>query len=162
MGCDDHRDQNEDEGAPPAHHLVASSFYKRSAFPPQFWDGMARATLKDMPGPLREAYLAIVPDRRRLTTMFERDRQRMLAFKDWKDDDIRAIRAPTLLILADHDVVSAEHAVQMYRLLPQGRLVILPGAHGAYLGVVVAARQGSLLPPMSMKLFEAFLDDRLE
>jgi pimeloyl-ACP methyl ester carboxylesterase len=142
--------------------IVASSCYKRSAFPPQFWDGLARATLNDMPKPLRDAYLAIVPDPRRLAVMFERDRQRMLTFKDWQDDDLRAIKAPTLLIVADRDVVSPEHTVAMYRLLPQARLVIMPGAHGAYLGEVVAARKGSPLPLMSVRLFEEFLDAGLE
>ena len=138
--------------------IVASSFYKRSALNPEFWQGMPTATVDNMPKLLREAYLAIVPDPRRLAAMHERDKQRMLAFKDWKDDDIRSIKVPTLLISGDQDVVRPEHTVEMYRLLPHGRLVILPAGHGGYLGEITVGNKGSPLPRMTVALIEDFLD----
>jgi pimeloyl-ACP methyl ester carboxylesterase len=138
--------------------VVASAFYKRSGVPPQFWEGMAHATLDDMPQGLKDAYRAIVPDRKRLSAMFERDKQRMLTFQDWKDDDLRAIQAPTFLLAGDHDVMLPEHIVQMYRLLPHGRMAILPGAHGAYLGEATVTRKGSPLPLLTVAMVEEFLD----
>jgi pimeloyl-ACP methyl ester carboxylesterase len=138
--------------------VVASAFYKRSGVPAQFWEAMPRATLDDMPKGLKDAYLAIVPDREQLRAMFNRDKQRMVAFKDWKDDDIRSIKAPTLLLAGDQDVMGPEHIVEMYRLLPHGRMAILPGAHGAYLGEVTVARKGSRLPPLTVALIEEFVD----
>jgi pimeloyl-ACP methyl ester carboxylesterase len=142
--------------------IVASSFYKRSGFPAAFWEGMARATVDNMPKALKDAYLAIVPDPRRLAAMHDRDKQRMVTFVDWKDDALRSIQAPTMLIAGDQDVVSPEHTVAMYRLLRQGTLVILPGAHGAYLGEVTVARKGSPLPRVTVALVEDFLDRPLE
>jgi pimeloyl-ACP methyl ester carboxylesterase len=138
--------------------VVASGFYKRSGVPAQFWEGMAHATLDNMPQGLKDAYLAIVPDPKRLRAMFERDKQRMLTFQDWKDDDLRAIKAPTLLLAGDQDVMLPEHIVQMYRLLPHGRMAILPGAHGAYLGEATVTRKGSPLPPLTVAMVEEFLD----
>jgi pimeloyl-ACP methyl ester carboxylesterase len=34
---------------------------------------------------------------------------------------------PVLLIVADRDVVSVEHAVEMLRLLPRAELAVVPG-----------------------------------
>jgi pimeloyl-ACP methyl ester carboxylesterase len=138
--------------------VVASAFYKRSGVPPQFWEFMPRATLDDMPKGLRDAYLAIVPDRQRLLAMFNRDKQRMVTFADWKDDDLRAITAPTLLLAGDQDVMRPEHIVEMYRLLPHAHMAILPGGHGGYLGEVTVADKGSRLPPLTVAMIEEFLD----
>ncbi len=138
--------------------VVASAFYKRSGVPPQFWESMPRATLESMPKALKDAYLAIVPDPKRLMAMFNRDKQRMVTFTDWKDDDLRAIAAPTLLLAGDSDVMRPEHIVEMYRLLPHGRMAILPGGHGTYLGEVTTAQKGSRLPLLTVALIDEFLD----
>lgn len=119
--------------------VSASSCYKRDAFYPWFWEFMPNASLDNMPQPLQDAYLSINPSREGLLAMHSRDRDRMLNFTDWNDDNIRSIKAPTLLINADRDVVKPEHTVEMYRLLPQGRLVILPGTHGEYIGEITTS-----------------------
>lgn len=51
-----------------------------------------------------------------------------------------------------------EHVVQMYRLLPHGRMAIPPGGHGAYLGEVTVARKGSRSPLMTVAMIEEFPD----
>ena len=89
--------------------------------------------------------------------MHDRDLYRMQNFKDWKDDDIRSIQAPTLVVNGDADVATAEHAVEMFRLLPHGRLAILPGIHGEYLGEATVARAGSKVPELFVALVEEFL-----
>jgi hypothetical protein len=55
------------------------------------------------------------------------------------------------------DVVRPEHAVEMYRLLPHGRLAILGGSHGSYLGEAMSADPNSKVP----ELFVAMLDEYL-
>ena len=68
----------------------------------------------------------------------------MDAGQDWSADSIRAMTAPTFIIIGDHDIVRPEHAVEMYRLrgggdtarasqpflteAPPARLAILPGS----------------------------------
>lgn len=42
----------------------------------------------------------------------------MKVFKGWTDDEMRSIKAPTLVINANTDVGSPEHAVEMYRIIP--------------------------------------------
>jgi len=51
----------------------------------------------------------------------------MRDFKDIPDDAIRAITAPTLVMVGDADVVRPEHAVEFLRLLPHAQLAVLPG-----------------------------------
>ena len=45
--------------------------------------------------------------------------------------DLATLTMPTLVILGDDDEVKLEHAVAMYRALPDGELAVLPRAtHG--------------------------------
>jgi pimeloyl-ACP methyl ester carboxylesterase len=48
-------------------------------------------------------------------------------------DDLRAIEAPTLVILGENDQVTPEHARQMVDLLPHGNLAIIQGGGHATL-----------------------------
>jgi len=48
------------------------------------------------------------------------------------DEELRRIQAPTLLIVGDRDIVTPEHAVEMFRSIPDAQLCIVPDAgHGA-------------------------------
>jgi len=49
----------------------------------------------------------------------------MRDFKDIPDEAIRAIAAPTLVMIGDSDVVRPEHAVELIRPLPHAQLAIL-------------------------------------
>ena len=46
--------------------------------------------------------------------------------QDWPPEAIQSIKAPTLLIIEDSDVVRPEHAVEMFRL-PRSQFAVLPG-----------------------------------
>jgi hypothetical protein len=48
--------------------------------------------------------------------------------------------------------------VELTRLLPHARLMILPGGHGDYLGELLGAQPGSPYPELSAGLIEQFLD----
>jgi pimeloyl-ACP methyl ester carboxylesterase len=106
---------------------LVSAFTKRSGTPPQFWDGFKGATLQTMPAELREAYLRVAPHPENLQSFFEKSVKRMVDFRDMPDADIRAIRAPSLVLIGDKDIILPEHAIEMSRLLPNGQLAILPG-----------------------------------
>ncbi len=41
---------------------------------------------------------------------------------------LKAITAPTLILIGDHDVIRTEHAVKIFEHLPNGALAILPNA----------------------------------
>lgn len=138
--------------------VLASGAYKRNGMQPGFFESLRNATLDDMPGPLKEAYLAANPDSQGLRAMFERDRARMLAFKDISDAEIRAIQAPAFVINADADVVRPEHALELSHTLPHAQVAILPGVHGAYIGELSALNQRPEIPALVTAMIEAFLD----
>jgi len=107
--------------------IVASAMVKRDGLPPGFWDGMRHATLANMPAELRENYKRLSPHPEQLQTFHDKCAQRMLAFKDWPDEVVKAINAPVLLIIGDRDIILPEHAVEMLRLLPNAQLAVIPG-----------------------------------
>lgn len=137
--------------------VLGSAAYSREGLPPGFFEGMKQATLESMPEPLQNAYRQINPDPKGLKAMFDRDVARMLSFKDISDTDIRAIQAPALVINGDNDVILPEHALALWRLLPKGRLAILPSGHGDYIGEICAINKDSNLPLMVTALVEEFL-----
>jgi pimeloyl-ACP methyl ester carboxylesterase len=48
-------------------------------------------------------------------------------FKGYSAAEVRSIRAPVLIMMGDHDGIRPEHAVEMYRLIPNAQLAIFPG-----------------------------------
>ena len=137
--------------------VLISTFYKRDGVIPGFFEGMSHATLENMPGPLKTAYLQINNDQKGLQTMFEKDRDRMIDFKDWSDDELRSIKAPTFLIAGDHDVMTPEHVVKMSKIIPNAELMILPGTHGSFIGEICSAEEGSKMPEMTVAIIKEFL-----
>lgn len=107
--------------------VVASAMTKRDGLAPGFWDGMKNASLASMPSELKEAYLKTSPHPDKLQSFHDKSVARMMNFKDWPDDVLKSITAPTIILVGDHDIIRPEHAVEMFRLLPKGRLAILPG-----------------------------------
>src|SRR5262245_34915970 len=140
--------------------VFASSMTKRSGAQPQFWDFIGKARFEDMPQALKDAFLRVNPDPAKLRNMHDKDLARMRSFQDVPDAEVAAIRAPTLIMLGDHDVVRPEHAFELTKLIPGSRLLILPGGHGDYIGEVDAAPEGSPWPALTAGLVEAFLDNQ--
>jgi pimeloyl-ACP methyl ester carboxylesterase len=62
---------------------------------------------------------------------------------------MQSINAPTLVVTGDHDIVRPEHAVLMFRLLPNAQLAVLPGTDH----MTIVNRSDWLVP-----MIEAFLD----
>jgi pimeloyl-ACP methyl ester carboxylesterase len=139
--------------------IVISGACKRDGMIPGFFDGFKNATLDQMPQPLQDGYRNVAQDPAKLQVMFEKDVYRMAHFTDWSDDDIRSIKAPALIMNADHDVVMPEHALQIARLIPNAQLVILPGVHGEFLGEQCTYKPGSKFPGITAQLIDAFLQE---
>lgn len=136
--------------------IIASAFYKRDGAPAGFWKGFDNPKFSDMPQIYKDEYLKI-KDEAALMNMFNKDVQRMYNFKDWKKEDIASIQAPTLVVIGDRDLPTPEHAAEMARLLPHGRLAILPGGHGEYFGEAFFPDKGSKMPEVFTTLIEDFL-----
>ena len=137
--------------------LLASTFYQKEGLLPGFLEGMSKSTLEDMPEALVNAFLAVNPDRHGLETMFRKDQERMLSFKDWEDEMLQSIQAPTLIIHGDQDVILPEHAMKMARLIPDARLMILPASHGSYFGVAESTPAGDTIVALTAAMVNDFL-----
>jgi pimeloyl-ACP methyl ester carboxylesterase len=138
--------------------VFASSMTRRDGAHPQLWEFMEQADFSNMPQPLKDAFLRVNPDERQLRTMHDKDAERMRNFRDVPDGQLRSVRAPTLIVLGDHDIVKPEHAIELTRLIDGARLLILPGGHGDYLGEAVMTQRPGPYPELTAGLIEAFLD----
>lgn len=137
--------------------IIASSFYKRNGMIPGFFEGMKHASLDNMPEPLKTAYLKVAAEKNHLQEMHDKDRDRMLQFKDWPDDMLKSIKATALIINGTHDVVTVEHALEISRVIPNSELLILPGNHGSYIGELCSMEKDSKIPEMVVTVIEEFL-----
>lgn len=139
--------------------ILASGFYNRTAAVPQFWDGIDLTTLDMMPKVLRDGYLKANDNEKGLLNMFKKDVQRMKNFKGWTDEQMKSISTKVLIINANNDVGSVEHAVEMHRIIPNSDLVILPGGHGTYLGAIESLPNGKWTMQYVADLIVEFLDE---
>jgi pimeloyl-ACP methyl ester carboxylesterase len=125
---------------------VASATYNSDGFHPDLLPMIETMTPEMMAGSPWEAdYLRLAPRPEDFPTLVAKLKQLDLSPQDWPAEDIRAITAPTLLIIGDSDATRPEHAVKMFRLrgggvngdlagLPPARLAVLPGT--THIGVM--------------------------
>lgn len=137
--------------------VFASAMTRRDGAQPQLWEFMKQADFSNMPQPLKDAFLRVNPDVQKLRNMHDKDAARMQSFKDVPDELVRSVRASTLIVLGDQDIVKLEHAVELTRLIPGARLLILPAGHGDYLGEAVMTQKESRFPELTARLIEEFL-----
>jgi len=138
--------------------IVASAICKRSGTPPQFWDFMKQATLDHMPQQYKDVYRQVAPDSNALQTMHDKCAKRMVEFKDIPDEQVKSIKALTLIVIGDADVVTPEHAVEMHRLIPNSRLAIIPGGHGKYIGEITTLTDDTKESDFIVPMIEDFLN----
>jgi pimeloyl-ACP methyl ester carboxylesterase len=88
--------------------------------------------------PMEEAYLRLAPSPGDFPKLVEKLTRLDSTPFAWSKEDIRAISAPTLIVLGDSDVIRLEHAVELFALrgggvmgdlagMPESQLAVLPG-----------------------------------
>lgn len=120
--------------------VLASVTYKLSGVHPGLMEGLGDMKPEMMFGsPWHEEYTRIAPRPEDFARLFAKKTAMDRQLKDFSAEDIQAIKAPTLLIIGDSDLVRPEHAVEMFRLLgggvfgdmpaglPNSQLAVLPG-----------------------------------
>lgn len=110
-------------------------------------DGMHAVALELFPSitpelfagsPVEQAYLQTAPNPGDFPKLVEKLKRLHTTDYAWPEDDIRAIAAPTLLVLGDSDSIRLDHAVRFFELLgggvmgdlaglPKSQLAVLPG-----------------------------------
>jgi len=71
---------------------------------------------------------------------------------------MKSIKAPSLIINGDKDVILPEHALEMHRMLSNSELLIVPGVHGEYIEEVTTLKSNSHQAKFVVPIIEAFLD----
>ena len=138
--------------------VFASSLTKREGAP-RLFEFIAQADLSNMPQALKDAFVAVNPDPQKLRVMHDKDAARMASFRDIPDAAVRGVRAPTLVITGDRDVARLEHAVELSRLFPDARLLVLPSGHGDYLAEASSAPTETDYAEITVRLVERFLSE---
>jgi pimeloyl-ACP methyl ester carboxylesterase len=82
--------------------------------------------------PVSDNYARLSPDGPEHWAIFQARLKPMWSTEpDFTREELQSVTAPTLLIVGDHDIVTPEHAVEMFRTIPDARLCVVPGAgHG--------------------------------
>jgi pimeloyl-ACP methyl ester carboxylesterase len=119
--------------------VVVSGTYNSDGFYPGVLEGIQNLTPEVFSGtPWHETYLRVAPDPDAFPTLVAKVKEAEAQVQDWPPEDVRAIKAPTLVVLGDSEPIRPEHAVELFRLrgggvpgdlvgLPPAQLAILPG-----------------------------------
>lgn len=137
--------------------IFASSMSRKDGARPELWTFIDQGDFSTMPQPLKDAFLKVTPDPIKLRAMHDKDAARMRGFRDVPDADLKSLRARTLVLIGDRDVVKPEHAVELTRLIPDARLMILPGGHGDYIGDALTKPEPANYPELTAALVAAFI-----
>jgi pimeloyl-ACP methyl ester carboxylesterase len=82
--------------------------------------------------PVSDDYLRLSPDGpKHWPVVLGRLKLMWSAEPSFTTEQLQSVGAPTLLIVGDRDIVTPEHAVQMFRTIPRAQLCVVPNAaHG--------------------------------
>jgi pimeloyl-ACP methyl ester carboxylesterase len=89
---------------------------------------------------MRDAYDAVAPDPSHFDEFAARTSAMVHEFPGWTDE-LRSLRAPTLLVFGDRDFSPLPDVVEMFEILPNAQLAVLP----ATTHVGVTRRPGEVL-----------------
>jgi pimeloyl-ACP methyl ester carboxylesterase len=119
--------------------VVASAGYRYDAMPAEAIELFPTITPELFAGsPMEEAYLRLAPNPGGFPELVRKLTELDTTPFAWPEDEVRAIAAPTLIVLGDCDGVRLEHAVEFFKLrgggvmgdlkgLPESQLAVLPG-----------------------------------
>jgi pimeloyl-ACP methyl ester carboxylesterase len=106
---------------------------------PEALDAMTKTPAGHLDGSVwHQAYVNVAPHPGAWPALVAKVNELDRTFAGWPAEEVQRVRAPTMLIIGDSDMVHPEHTVQMFRLLgggvpgdlaglPTSQLAVLPG-----------------------------------
>ena len=119
--------------------VVATPIATSEGFHPGVLAGMEALQPEHLAGsPFHQEYTRIAPNPQDWPRLIAKVKQLDREFVGWSPEAIASIKAPTLLIAGDSDIVRPEHVIELFRLLgggvpgdttglPNSQLAVLPG-----------------------------------
>jgi pimeloyl-ACP methyl ester carboxylesterase len=120
--------------------VVVSAGYNEDSFFPSMRAAWPQTTAAALAGtPMEQVYLTTAPEPTHWPVFVRKMMAMLSTFKGWSKEDVRSIKAPTLLVVGDVHDIRPEHVVELFRLLggapehsrfdelPETRLAVLPG-----------------------------------
>jgi pimeloyl-ACP methyl ester carboxylesterase len=108
--------------------IVHGSIYDKQGWEPEAFKQFSALPPDFAPPPLKDPYDKVAPDPKHWPVLVAKLKEMEMGFEGLPAADLKAITAPTLIIMGDREGLRPEHAVAMYRLIPKAQLAILPGA----------------------------------
>ncbi len=114
--------------------LTADELQRRRQWSPQQLAEKVRQLNAALPPNFRAEYEKVTPDGpEHWWTLLTKSYQLWLTPVVIDTADLKSIKVPVLVMAGDHDFTSLEETALIYRSLPQGELVIIPGTgHGTF------------------------------
>jgi pimeloyl-ACP methyl ester carboxylesterase len=93
----------------------------------------------------REEYQKVAPAPKQWPTLFDKATKSLIAWKGFSPDQLKAIKAPVLIVCGDHDLIPVERCAEWSRMIPSAQLAVIPDASH----FVLFSEPGKLLPTVA-------------
>ncbi len=103
------------------------AFKMEDAYEPETFKQFKSIPPDFAPAVLKDAYDKVAPDPKQWPALVAKVKKMGLESKGFTRDELKAIQSPVLIALGDRDGVRPEHAVEMFRLIPNAQLAMFPG-----------------------------------
>jgi len=114
--------------------VLAATHYRPDGYYPEIANPALQTASSRLPSEgdfqvMRDAYTSVAPDPDHFPEFTAKVSEAVGGFQGWSADDLRKITSPTLIMIGDTDFVRLEHAVEMYELIRDSQLAIVPGTN---------------------------------
>jgi pimeloyl-ACP methyl ester carboxylesterase len=108
--------------------LGANTGRLKDSYDPEMYSQYQSIPVDFAPRELKEPYDRVAPDPTKWPMLVAKIKDLGRDFKGYAAQDVKSIKAPTLIMIGDRDIVRPEHAVEMFRMIPHAQLAIFPGS----------------------------------
>jgi pimeloyl-ACP methyl ester carboxylesterase len=113
--------------------VLGSAVFSMDGYRLEVQSGMRRMTAKMIPKQMREHYEAVAPHPEKWPKLVEKSAELARTWKGISRQELKKIKAPTFVLMADKDYIPEEHGKELAKLL-KGEFLVLPkSTHMSYL-----------------------------
>ena len=111
---------------------LASTGYDTKAYYPGIMEGLQHLTAESLPPILRQEYERVAPNPDGWATLVAKHAAMVAGNEHLEPAQLQSIKADTMVILGDHDIIRSDYAKETAKLL-HAELVTIPGDHASYI-----------------------------